>query len=83
MRSKPNSYTRRDPIGRQMEIVRRLKNQHGLTIKDLAKIMKVSERTVRRYMAPLLEKRIVVVNFTFTNYVAKRPVYYYAIRRVK
>jgi len=66
-----------------MEIMRRLKNQHGLTIKDLARRMKVSERTVRRYIAILLEKRLIVVNFTFTNHVAKRPIYHYAIRRTK
>lgn len=72
----------RRPFGaRQMQLMRVLKGHHGLTIKQLARRMNVSERSVHRYISILLDHKFLVVNFTQSTSKSKKPVNNYAIKR--
>jgi len=68
---------------RQMQVVRTLKGQWGLTIKQLARRLKVSERSIRRYIPVLLEHDVIIVNFTYPVDGAKKYANYYALKRKK
>jgi DNA-binding transcriptional regulator LsrR (DeoR family) len=68
---------------RQMQVVRTLQGQWGLTVKQLARRLKVSERSIRRYLPVLLDHGIVVVNFTYPVDKAKKYANHYALKRKK
>lgn len=72
---------RRSYGSRQMQLMRVLKGHHGLTLKQLARRMKVSERSVHRYLSILIEHKFIVVNFTSPVDGSKKPVNNYAIKR--
>lgn len=65
---------------RQMQIVRVLDGQWGLTVKQIARRLKVSERSVRRYLPVLLLHRVVVINFKQNSVRSKKPIHYYALK---
>ena len=70
---------RRSHQSRQMQIVRLLKNEYGLSVKQIARRLKVSQRSVRRYLPILLEHDIVIVNFRAQEKGTK-PTNFYAVK---
>jgi response regulator of citrate/malate metabolism len=60
-----------------------LENQYGLSVKQIARRMKVSQTSVRRYLEVLLKYKVVIVNFTAMSNKSKRPINYYANKRTQ
>ena len=50
-------------MSRQVQVVRILDTVFALSVRQLAKRMKLTERTVYRYLKPLIEHGIVYVRF--------------------
>ena len=68
---------------RQVQLVRLLKGQWGLSAKQIARRMKVSVASVRRYLPILLFNKIVVINYKQNEVGARRPTHYYALKGLK
>ena len=63
---------------RQVQLVRTLDGDYALSVKQLARRMKVSESSIRRYLPVLLEYNVIEVKYTMPRKRAKRPTHYYA-----
>jgi response regulator of citrate/malate metabolism len=63
--------------------MRILKGQWGLSIKQIARRMKVSENSARLYIGNLMETHTVIINFRHRDSDSKRPVFYYALKGIK
>jgi predicted ArsR family transcriptional regulator len=63
---------------RQVQLVRTLDQNYALSVKQLARRMRVSESSIRRYLPVLLEHKIIEVKYTMPRKGAKRPTHYYA-----
>lgn len=63
---------------RQVQLVRTLDGDYALSVKQLARRMKVSESSIRRYLPVLLEHKVIEVKYTMPRKGAKRPTHYYA-----
>ena len=61
-----------------MQLVRTLDQNYALSVKQLARRMRVSESSIRRYLPVLLEHKIIEVKYTMPRKGAKRPTHYYA-----
>ena len=70
MRTRPSD-------GRLMRLTRILETKYAVSVKDVARIMKVSRTTAVRYVARLEEAGVVFVKYKQRRY------NYYAIRRNK
>lgn len=63
---------------RQVQLVRILDRDYALSVRQLARRMKVSESSVRRYLPVLLEHQIVEIKYTAPRKGATKPINYYA-----
>lgn len=83
--SKPNAIRRKirkcPQKARQRQLVRLLEGQWGLSIKQIARRMKVSECSARRYVGAAVIRGYVIVNFTHQETHSKKPILYYALKR--
>lgn len=61
-----------------MQLVRLLDRDYALSVKQLARRMKVSESSIRRYLPVLIEHGVVEVKFTSPRKGTKKPAHYYA-----
>lgn len=61
-----------------MQLVRILDQNYALSVKQLARRMRVSESSIRRYLPVLLEHKVIEVKYTMPRKGAKRPTHYYA-----
>ena len=85
--SKPSATRRRirrcPRRARLVQLMRVLKGQWGLSTKQIARRMKVSENSARLYIGNLMETHNVVINFKHRGSDSKRPVFYYALKGTK
>ena len=85
--SKPNGTRRRirkcSRHARLVQLRRTLQGQWGLSIKQLARRMKVSTNSVRIYLKDLVLNKTVIINFKQNELYSKRPTFYYALKRTK
>ena len=85
--SKPSAMRRRirrcPRRARLVQLMRVLKGQWGLSIKQIARRMKVSENSARLYIGNLMETHTVIINFRHRSSDSKRPVFYYALKGIK
>jgi DNA-binding transcriptional regulator LsrR (DeoR family) len=83
--SKPNAIRRRirkcSQRSRQIQVVRALQGQWGLTIKQIARRLRVSTDSVRRYLPGLIKNKIIIINFKQQESHSKKPIPYYALKR--
>jgi predicted ArsR family transcriptional regulator len=63
---------------RQVQLVRILDRDYALSVRQIARRMKVSESSVRRYLPVLLEHQIVEIKYTAPRKGATKPINYYA-----
>ena len=68
---------------RLVQLLRVLNGQWGLSIKQIARRMKVSENSARLYIGNLMETHTVIINFRHRSSDSKRPVFYYALKGIK
>jgi predicted transcriptional regulator len=68
-------------MSRQVQVVRILDTVFALSVRQLAKRMKLTERTVYRYLKPLIEHGIVYVRFKAHERGSKGPVHFYSTKR--
>ena len=66
---------------RKLDMLHLLSGRHTLTVKDFVRKMGVSERSVHRYLAELRAEKKVYKRYTLPKSGAKKPIYYYCIRR--
>lgn len=82
---KPNAIRRRirkcAQKARQVQVIRALQGQWGLSIKQIARRLKVSTNSARRYVKPLIENKVVIINFKQQEAHSKKPILYYALKR--
>lgn len=85
--SKPSAMRRRirrcPRRARLVQLMRVLNGQWGLSIKQIARRMKVSENSARLYVGNLMETHTVIINFRHRSSDSKRPVFYYALKGIK
>ena len=85
--SKPSATRRRirrcPRRARLVQLMRVLKGQWGLSTKQIARRMKVSENSARLYIGNLMETHTVIINFRHRSSDSKRPVFYYALKGIK
>ena len=85
--SKPSAMRRRirrcPRRARLVQLMRILKGPWGLSIKQIARRMKVSENSARLYIGNLMETHTVIINFRHRGSDSKRPVFYYALKGIK
>jgi predicted ArsR family transcriptional regulator len=68
---------------RHIQLVRVLEGHWGLSVKQIARRMKVCVSSVRKYLLPLIQNKTVVINFKHRDVTFGRPVHYYALKRKK
>jgi len=66
-----------------VQLSRVLNGQWGLSLKQIARRMKVSTNSVRVYLKDLMKIKKVIINFKQSDTNSKRPVHYYALKRTK
>jgi len=85
--SKPSGTRRRirkcPRHARMVQLKRLLQGQWGLSVKQIARRMKVSTCSVRIYLKELVLNKTVIINFKQNELYSKRPTYYYALKRTK
>lgn len=85
--SKPSAMRRRirrcPRRARLVQLMRVLEGQWGLSTKQIARRMKVSENSARLYIGNLMETHTVIINFRHRSSDSKRPVFYYALKGIK
>lgn len=85
--SKPNATRRRirkcPRHARLVQLSRVLQGQWGLSLKQIARRMKVSTNSVRIYLKDLMKTKKVIINFKQSDTHSKRPLHYYALKRTK
>jgi response regulator of citrate/malate metabolism len=85
--SKPSATRRRirrcPRRARLVQLMRVLKGQWGLSTKQIARRMKVSENSARLYIGNLMETHTILINFKYRDLNSKRPVFYYALKGTK
>jgi len=85
--SKPSVMRRRirkcPRRARLVQLMRILKGQWGLSIKQIARRMKVSENSARCYIKTLMETNTIIINFKHRDLNSKRPVFYYALKGIQ
>jgi Mn-dependent DtxR family transcriptional regulator len=67
---------RKSSDGRLMRLTRILQGKYAVSVKDVARIMRVSHRQAQRYVARLQEEDIIFLKY-------RQRYNYYAIRRGK
>ena len=67
-RSKPSD-------GKVLRLKRRMETRYALSLKDIARFLRVSERQARRYVARLLEEDAIFLRYRYCGF------HYYSIRR--
>lgn len=65
---------------RKKDVVATLQNKYAVPIAQIAKQMKVSVRTARRYLAELIRAGVVVVRFKEVRRPYKRPISFYGLK---
>lgn len=85
--SKPSGTRRRirkcPRHARMVQLKRILQGQWGLSVKQLARRMKVGTNSVRIYLKDLVLNKTVIINFRQNELHSKRPTFYYALKRTK
>ena len=66
---------------RKMDMVEILKRNYAMSVKQLMRSMKMSERSVRRYLAELIDDRVVFMKYTMRRRGSLKPINYYSMRR--
>ena len=74
---------RRPHTGRQIQLFKCLEKNYALSKKQLSRKMKVSVRSIERYLPVLLEHKVVEVKFTDIKGNSKKPTHFYSIMRNK
>jgi predicted ArsR family transcriptional regulator len=73
--------TRRKHQSRQRQLVEILDKDYALSVKQLAKKMKVSETSVRSYLSVLITHKVVEVKYKLHKRNSKKPVNLYSTMR--
>lgn len=73
--------TRRKHQSRQRQLVGILDREYALSVKQLAKKMKVSETSVRSYLSVLVLHKVVEVRYKQHKRSSKKPVNLYSTMR--
>lgn len=68
---------------RQVQMVRILQGQWGLSVKQIARRMKVNVSSVRRYLPILLVNQIIVINYKAKQSGSKKPTNFYSLKGLK
>jgi DeoR/GlpR family transcriptional regulator of sugar metabolism len=66
---------------RDMEDI--LRRTYALSVPQLCKRMKLSPRSIRRYLQELAKDRKVYKHYVLPKRGAKKPIYYYSLSRIK
>jgi len=66
---------------RKLDMVDILKKSYALSVPDLCKRMKLSPRSIRRYLQELAKDRKVYKHYVLPKRGAKKPIYYYSLSR--
>ncbi len=72
---------RRPHTSRQLQVFRCLERNYALSVKQLARRLKLSVRSIRRYLPILLEHNIIYVRYTHALRNSKKPTNFYSIVR--
>jgi len=67
-RSKPSD-------GKVLRLKRRMETRYALSLRDIARFLRVSERQARRYVTRLLEEDAIFLRYRYCGF------HYYSIRR--
>lgn len=65
---------------RKKDVIATLRNKYATPIAQIAKQMKVSVRTARRYVAELIQTGVVVVRFKEARKPYKKPISFYGLK---
>lgn len=68
---------------RKLEMIDILRQAYALSVPQLARRMKMSTRSVQRYLRELENDRRVFKHYTWPKAGAKKPIYYYSLSRRK
>lgn len=68
---------------RKLEMVDILRQAYALSVPQLARRMKMSTRSVQRYLRELENDRRVFKHYTWPKAGVKKPIYYYSLSRRK
>lgn len=66
---------------RKLEVVALLKRSYAMSVPELCKRMKLSPRSIRRYIQELAKDRRVYKHYVVPKRGAKKPIYYYSLSR--
>ena len=66
---------------RKLDMLEILKRNYSMSVKQLMRSMKMSERSVRRYLAELIDDRTVRKKYTMKKRGDTKPTNYYSMRR--
>lgn len=68
---------------RKLDMIDVLRRSYALSLLELARRMKMSPRSIRRYLHELEKDRRVFKHYTWPKAGAKKPIYYYSLSRRK
>jgi DeoR/GlpR family transcriptional regulator of sugar metabolism len=69
--------------GRKLDVEDLLRRNYALSVPQLCKRMKLSPRSIRRYLQELAKDRKVYKHYVLPKRGAKKPIYYYSLSRIK
>lgn len=81
VKKRKTGYQRRGLVQRQMQLLRVLDGEYGLTSKQIARRMNVTIPRARVFINALLKSDLILVNFRAHTKNTKRPMNHYAIKR--
>lgn len=61
--------------GKTLRLKRRMETRYALSLKDIARFLRVSERQARRYVTRLLEEDAIFLRYRYCGF------HYYSLRR--
>jgi predicted ArsR family transcriptional regulator len=73
--------TRRKHQSRQRQLVEILDKDYALSVKQLAKKMKLSETSIRSYLSVLMLHKVVEIKYKLHKRNSKKPISLYATMR--
>lgn len=68
---------------RKLDMIDVLRRAYALSVTQLAKQMRMSPRSIQRYLRELENDRRVFRHYTWPKAGAKKPIYYYSLSRRK
>ena len=68
---------------RKLDMEDMLRRTYALSVPQLCKRMKLSPRSIRRYLQELAKDRKVYKHYVLPKRGAKKPIYYYSLSRIK